>query len=130
MIESERILIEKSDEKIFNFVSNFNNFIHLMPNEVKDLKVTEKECSFSINGMPTIHLAICDKVPYSLVSMNSENDKLDFKLNCCLEKIDSNNCYVQFQFDAQLNAMMKMMVSKPLTQFLNVLVQKLKEIKL
>jgi carbon monoxide dehydrogenase subunit G len=126
MIDSNKIVIDKSDEKVFLFISDFNNFTHLMPPEVKDLKVTENECSFSIQGMPTIFLKMEEKTPYSLVKMCSKDGKLNFSLKCILEKIDENSCYAYFNFDAELNSMMKMMVQKPLTNFLNTLVEKLK----
>lgn len=126
MIESNKTIVNKSDQQVFLFISDFNNFVHLMPPEVKDLKVTQNDCSFSIQGMPTIHLKIEEKVAYSLVRMVSKDGKLDFSLNCNLEAIDETSCYAHFTFDAQLNSMMKMMVQKPLTNFLNTLVEKLK----
>lgn len=126
MIESNKTIVNKSDQQVFLFISDFNNFVHLMPPEVKDLKVTQNDCSFSIQGMPTIHLKIEKKVPHSLVRMVSKDGKLDFSLNCNLEAIDETSCYAHFTFDAQLNSMMKMMVQKPLTNFLNTLVEKLK----
>lgn len=126
MIESNKIVIDKSDEKVFLFISDFNNFTHLMPAEVKDLKVTQNDCSFSIQGMPSIHLKMEEKTPFSMVKMKSENGKLNFSLNCNLESIDDNSCNAKFTFDAELNGMMKMMVQKPLTNFLNTLVEKLK----
>lgn len=126
MIESNKTILNKSDEQVFLFISDFNNFVHLMPPEVKDLKVTQNDCSFSIQGMPTIHLKIEEKVPYSLVRMISRDGKLDFSLNCNLENIDESSCYAQFTFDAELNSMMKMMVQKPLTNFLNTLAERLK----
>lgn len=126
MIESNKTIINKSDKHVFLFISDFNNFVHLMPSEIKDLKVTQNDCSFSIQGMPTIHLKIEEKIPHSLVRMISRDGKIDFSLNCSLEHIDETSCYAHFSFDAELNGMMKMMVQKPLTNFLNTLVEKLK----
>ena len=126
MIESNKTIVNKSDQQVFLFISDFNNFVHLMPQEVKDLKVTQNDCSFSIQGMPTINLKIEEKIAYNLVKMISKDGKLDFSLNCNLEFIDESSCYAHFTFDAELNSMMKMMVQKPLTNFLNSLVEKLK----
>jgi hypothetical protein len=61
--------------------------------------------------------------------MSAEDGKLPFELKCCLEKVDEEKCQAQFLFNAELNMMMKMMVEKPLTNFLNLLAEKLKEIK-
>ncbi|MEC8610521.1 MAG: SRPBCC family protein, partial [Bacteroidota bacterium] len=85
--------------------------------------------SFTIKGMPTIHLTISERIPFSHVKMEAKDGKLPFCLSCRLEKIDDSSCQAQFVFEAELNMMMKMMVEKPLTNFLNLLAEKLREIK-
>ena len=54
VIESQAVTINKSDEDIFNFISDFTNFAELMPPQVQDVKITQDTCSFSIEGMPSI----------------------------------------------------------------------------
>jgi hypothetical protein len=127
-IESLTVEIQKSDENIFNFISDFTNFKDLMPTAVNDLKITADTCSFSLQGMPTIHLKINERHPYQKVSMVSDGGKLPFSLNCIINKLSENSCTAQFYFEAELNSMMKMMVQKPLENFLNVLATKLKDI--
>lgn len=128
-IKSQTVEIDKSDEEIFNFISDFTNFSKLFPPQVNDLKITRDTCSFSIDGMPKISLRISERTPFSCVTMSAEDGKLPFELKCCLENIGKDKCKAQFHFDAELNMMMKMMVEKPLTNFLNLLAKKLKEIK-
>ena len=127
-IESQQVEVNKSAEEIFNFISDFNNFSQLMPSSVKDLETTEETCSFSLKGMPTIKLKVGEKTPFSLVSMVADGGQIAFSLNCALEE-DGDNCKAKLFFEAELNMMMKMMVEKPLTNFLNILVDRLKEIK-
>ena len=100
-----------------------------MPPQVQDLKISQDNCSFTIQGMPPIHLAISERIPFSHVKMEAKDGKLPFSLSCQLEKVDDSSCQAQFIFEAELNMMMKMMVEKPLTNFLNMLVEKLREIK-
>ena len=76
--------------------------------------------------MPTIHLKIGDKTPFTHVSMVADGGQIEFSLNCSLEA-DGDNCKAQLFFEAELNMMMKMMLEKPLTN-LNILVERLKEI--
>ena len=123
-IESQKVSINKSAEDIYHFISDFNNFNALMPSSVEDLKTTTDTCSFSIKGMPTISLKIGEKTPFSLVSMVADGGQIPFSLNCSLEE-DGENCQAQLFLEAELNMMMKMMVEKPLTNFLNILVEKL-----
>ena len=127
-IESQQVPVNKSAEEIYNFISNFNNFNQLMPSSVQDLETTEDTCSFSLKGMPTINLKIGEKTPFTDVSMVADGSQIAFSLNCSLEA-DGENCKAQLFFESELNMMMKMMVEKPLTNFLNVLVDRLKEIK-
>ena len=129
LIKSQAVTINKSDEEIFNFISDFTNFAKLMPQQVQDVKITQESCSFSMQGMPIINLKICDKIPFSCVKMKAEGGKLPFTLSCSLESINKTQCIAQFHFEAELNPMMKMMVAKPLGNFLNLLSEKLRVIK-
>ena len=128
-IKSQIVKITESDEHIYHFISDFTNFEQLMPPQVQDLKISQDNCSFTIQGMPTIHLTISERMPFSHVKMEAKDGKLPFSLRCALEKIDDSSCQAQFIFEAELNMMMKMMVEKPLTNFLNLLAEKLREIK-
>ena len=129
LIKSQAVTINKSDEEIFNFISDFTNFAKLMPQQVQDVKITQESCSFSMQGMPIINLKIYDKIPFSCVKMKADGGKLPFTLSCFLESVNNTQCIAQFHFEAELNPMMKMMVAKPLGNFLNLLSKKLKEIK-
>ena len=98
-----------------------------MPSSVQDLETTEDTCSFSLKGMPTIRLKIGDKIPFKHVSMVTDGGQVEFSLNCSFVA-DGDKCKAQLFFEAELNMMMKMMVERPLTNFLNILVNRLKEI--
>ena len=127
-IKSKIVRISQSDEHIFHFISDFTNFEKLMPPQVQNLTITKDNCSFTLQGLPPINLIISDRVPFSLVKMDAYDGKLPFSLSCSLQKIDEVSCEAQFIFDAELNMMMKMMVEKPLTNFLNILIERLKNI--
>ena len=129
LIESQAVTINKSDEEIFKFISDFTNFATLIPSQVQDIKITQDSCSFNIQGMPTINLKIYERIPFSSVKMKAEDGKLPFTLSCSLESLNETKCIAQFHFEAELNPMMKMMMAKPLGNFLNLLSEKLKEIK-
>lgn len=129
-IKSNVVEINKSDEEIFNFISDFTNFAKLMPPQAQNVKITNDSCSFTIQGMPPINLKITERNPYNSVLMIADEGKLPFSLRCNLNTTTNNQCTAQFEFEAELNGMMKMMVEKPLTNFLNLLGQKLKDIKI
>ncbi len=127
-IDSDTITIQKPAEEIYNFLGNFNNFQKLMPEQVTNWQSTDDECSFTIAGMASLGMKIQEKKPNSLIRViRHGKSPFDFFLNCNIEE-KGPECKVQLSFDADLNPMLKMMAVKPLTNFLNMLVNKLKEI--
>jgi hypothetical protein len=129
-IESTKTEIENSVENVFVFLSDFNNFQKLMPSQVTNWTSTETECSFTINGMATIGMKILEKTPHSNIKISS-NGKVPFNfiLNVNLASLEANKSTGQLVFEADLNPMIKMMVEKPLTNFFNLLAERMKEIK-
>ncbi len=129
-IESDVVEIENSAANVFDYLSNFNNFQKLMPEQVTNWQSTADECTFTINGLATIGMKIVDKTPSSKISISS-NGKVpfDFGLFVVLTDKGANASSGQLVFESELNPMMKMMVVKPLTNFFNILAKKMKEIK-
>jgi hypothetical protein len=127
-LESDKVTINKTAKEVYDFLSDFNNFKKLMPEQVVDWKSTADECTFSIKGMATLGMKIVEKTPNSLIKViRNGSAPFDFTMTCIIDDLQ-NQCAVQLVFDADLNPMMKMMAAKPLTNFLNILVAKLKNI--
>lgn len=127
--KSQEVILNKEQQVIFNFIEDFTNFSHLIPDSVNDLKLSRDKCSFSINGMPPIHLLITERIEHKKVSMGSDGGKMPFEMSCHIDFLDENQSKVCFTFDIELNGMMKMMVQKPLQNFLNLLAQNLEKLE-
>lgn len=129
-IESNKVEIENSATNVFNYLGNFKNFQALMPAQVTNWTATETECSFTINGMATIGMKILEKTPNSHIKITS-NGKVpfDFILHVNIEEKEAAKSSGQLVFEAELNPMIKMMVEKPLTNFFNLLAERMKDIK-
>ncbi|MBL7891053.1 MAG: hypothetical protein JNL63_00375 [Bacteroidia bacterium] len=129
-IESTKVEIENSVENVFIFLSDFNNFQKLMPSQVTNWTSTETECTFTINGMATIGMKILAKTPHSHIKITSHGKvPFEFILHTHLSSLGSDRSSGQLVFEAELNPMIKMMVEKPLTNFFNLLAERMKEIK-
>lgn len=129
-IESEKVEITNSAEKVFNYLSDFNNFEKLMPSQVTNWTSTSDECSFTINGMATIGMKIIEKSPFSKITISSHGKvPFEFKLFVLLTETGANTSIGQLTFESVMNPMIKMMVEKPLGNFFNMLAQKMKDIK-
>ncbi|MCX6271246.1 MAG: hypothetical protein NTU44_08530 [Bacteroidetes bacterium] len=128
-IVSNSVSILASDEKLFTYLANFNNFQHLMPPQVSKWQSTGDTCSFNIQGMADISLKITEKLPYhTLIVTAAGGTPVSLNLTWKFEAIDPENTNTRLILDADLNPMMAMMAKAPLNNFVNMLVDKLKEL--
>ena len=95
-----------------------------MPDSIKGFKSTETTCSFKMEDLPRVKLILKEKIPYSKISLIAEESQIPFSLDCLIKE-KGNKCQAKLEINAELNMMMKMMVEKPLNQFLNVLASKM-----
>ena len=128
-IESEKSEISKPASEVFSFLSNFNNFQKLMPEQVTNWHSTEEECSFTISSMASIGMKIVEKTPNTLLKVVSQGKTpFPFTLNIHITETAPDKCNGQLICEADLNPMMAMMAEKPLRKFFNVLAEKMKSI--
>ena len=126
-IESEMQTINSSIETVFNFLSNFNNFEKLMPEQIINWKSTEDTCSFTIKGMTDLSMKIVKRTQFSEIVMASDGKTpFNYELIAIFKTLTADTCRSQLVFNAELNAMLSMMVSKPLENFVNILNRSLK----
>ena len=121
---SPEVIVNKSAEDFFNKISDLNNLQEIMPSQIENFNSTEETCSFEIQGMPKIELEICEKIKFSKVSLNAKNSPNPFKLNCFIKEKE-NQCQARLEINIEINMMMRMMIEKPLTQFLDILSHKM-----
>ncbi len=130
-IESEKTLINKSQSEVFLFLSDFNNYKSLMPEQVVDWKSSNDECSFTIKGMASLGMKMKEKIPESEIIVEKNGKApFDFELHCMIEPPGENptQSHLQLFFDADLNPFLKIMAEKPLKNFLNILVNNFKNL--
>ena len=127
-IESEKIKLNKSSKEVFDFLSNFNNFQKLMPEQVINWTSNDNECNFTIKGMASLGMKYDSKTPNSEIKIKP-NGKVpfDFDLNAFLNDTEQGS-EAQLVMNADLNPFLKMMAEKPLKKFLDMLVNKLKSL--
>lgn len=127
-IESEKLLINCEQERIFNFLSDFNNFGKLMPEQIINWQSTEDSCSFTIKGMTDLSMKIKEKHAFHSILITSYGKvPFEFELKCIFDDLGNSQTQSQLLFIADLNPMLSMMASKPLQNFVNMLNIKLKE---
>ena len=124
IFKSPKVKVNMSSENFFNKIGDLNNLKDIMPSQIDDFNSTKTTCSFKMSGMPKLALEITEKIEFSKISLIAKDSKVPFTLNCFITK-KGEQCEAILEINAELNIMMKMMVEKPLTQFLNVLASKI-----
>ena len=124
--KSQETTANISSQGFFTKFSNLNNLKDFLPQEIQDFESTTDSCSFKISQLPKLSLHIIEKLEYSLIKLQSKNNQIDFQMCCHIHAINQNSCTVILEINMELNLMMKMMVEKPITNFLNVLSDKLR----
>ncbi len=130
-IESRVGKIQASEQKVYELISDLNNLQNFVPPEnVKDFVADTDSCSFSVNNMGTFAMQVVEREPHKLVKIgNGEGMPFKFNLWVQLKSVSETETRVKVTLKAELNAMMKMVAKKPLTQFVGTLVDRLETIK-
>ena len=99
----------------------------IMPSEIKNFQSTEMTCSFEMQGMPKLELEITKKIKFSKISLTAIKSQIPFTLDCVIKE-NGEQCQARLEINIELNMMMRMMVEKPLTQFLDILASKMQKL--
>lgn len=125
-IKSNSQTINASADRIFDFISDFNNLEKLMPKKVVDWKSTMTTCTFTIQGMATLNMKQGQNKSNELVQMLSDGkNPFPFDLNTHMTTQGEGNTEVYLQLNADMNPMLSMMAKKPLQNFVNILAEEL-----
>jgi carbon monoxide dehydrogenase subunit G len=127
--KSSQITVQKSQTEVFNFLSDYNNFGKLMPEQVTNWNSTQDECSFTIQGMASLQMKIIERRASDLISMESYGKTpIKFTLYVTLEAISETSCTALVSIDADINPMLKMMLDKPLSNLVEKLATKIPQV--
>lgn len=130
-LQSDESIVNTSQERVFTFLSDFRNFSGMMPEDtMHNIVLEEQICRFEIKGLGPAGLVIDEKVPYSLLKIRNTGDTpADFTLKVVISPVTSESVSVRFLLDARMNMFIEMMARAPLQKFLDLLAEKVKDIK-
>jgi len=128
-IESQERLIPQNQAQLFSFLCNFNNFENLMPDKVTNWTSTENSCYFNIAGIANLGMKIIEKKEPSFIKIIHDGKvPFNFDFFIYIQEKDQQHSLVKLEFNAELNAMLKMVAVKPLNQFLEDLLDQLEKL--
>lgn len=126
-LEGRKITIGKSVDELSEMLKSPEKYKDLMPEGLQKFEASENGFKFGLKGMPEIALSI-QEVTKEQVVLSSASSSLDFSLVGKMNPISDAQTEVQLFFEGKFNPFIKMMVEKPLQNFINSLTDKLEQL--
>ncbi|HBR11771.1 MAG TPA: orotate phosphoribosyltransferase [Chryseobacterium sp.] len=126
-LEGRKIIVNKSSSELAEMLKKPEDYKDLMPDGLQKFEVKDNGFKFGLKGMPEIALKI-ENVSDKEVVLKSASSSLDFALTGTMNPVSENQTEVQLLFDGKFNPFIKMMVEKPLQNFINSLTDKIEQL--
>ena len=126
-LEGRKIIVNKSSKELSELLKTPENYKDFMPDGLQKFESREDGFKFGLQGMPEIALKI-DEVTEEKAVLKSASSSLDFALTATLKPLSENQTEVQMLFEGKFNPFIKMMVEKPLQNFINTLSDNLEKL--
>lgn len=126
VIESPVITIKQEVHELISHYSKPSSFKALMPSEVVKFEANAHSFIFALKGMPEVKLVV-EEISEEQVMMKSASDKIPFYLRVKF-KAENEITKAQIHFEGDFNPMLKMMVTRPLKNFVEHLAQNMERI--
>ncbi|AQX06129.1 SRPBCC family protein [Elizabethkingia meningoseptica] len=126
-LEGRKVVVNKSVAELKEMLQKPEDYKDLMPDSLKTFEVKDGGFNFELNGMPKIGLKI-QEVNDAAVILTSASSSLDFTLKGTMNPVSEAQTEVQLLFEGKFNPFIKMMVEKPLQNFINSLTDKIENL--
>jgi carbon monoxide dehydrogenase subunit G len=130
-LDSKTSIVKGSPEVVYNYISDFRNFAHLLPSDqLQHVEVTGDALTFGINGLGNIGMKITGKHPNTQLVIKAMDDSAaDFTFWINIGEASGNTSQVNLTLQSNLNMFLEMMAKGPLQQFINLIVDKLADVR-
>lgn len=123
-LEGRKIVLNKSVSEIVELLKNPQNYEQLMPEGLQKFDAISDGFKFSLKGMPEIALKL-GEINETKAVLRSASSSMNFELSTMLNSISDTQTEAQMMFEGKFNPFIKMMVEKPLQNFMNALTDKI-----
>jgi len=120
IIKANTVTVNADQATVRSFLSDSKNMIHLLPQDkISDFQATDDMCSFKVQGGITISLLQDGNNGANELYMKS-GEKSPFPFRITIH-MNENGAQTDgfIEFDGEVNAFLKMMVERPLTNLFN-----------
>lgn len=126
-LEGRKIVVNKSVNDLVEMLKKPEDYKDLMPDSLQSFEVRDNGFKFSLKGMPEIALNI-EGITENEVVLKSASSSLDFALRGVMNSVSDTQTEVQLLFEGKFNPFIKMMVEKPLQNFINALTDNIEKL--
>ena len=122
--ESRQGQVSYPAKTVYDFLSDFSHFQHLIPEEqLSNWETDGDRCSFEIPGIGRIGLHMTEKKPVELIRIAGDSSAgINFNLLIHIEEIADGQSRVKLVMETDLNVFVRAVAEKPLKQFLEILI--------
>lgn len=126
-LEGRKIVINKSTSELVELLKDAKNYEQLMPESLQKFEIQGEGFKFGLKGMPEIALKI-GEISNQKAVLQSASSSLDFELTTNMKDLEGGKSEIQMVFEGKFNPFIKMMVEKPLKNFIEMLTDKIEQI--
>ncbi len=127
-IDGKKAVVSASQNKVFQFLSDFNNYEKLMPEQIVNWQSEKETCSFTIKGMADLKLKFARKEASHLLELVPEGKtpvKFSLLVNLEPDTLNEQKTMVNVHVDADLNPMLAMIAKRPFENLANTISEEL-----
>ena len=126
-LEGRKILLTQPVSEIVELLKNPANYEQMMPEGLQKFEAISDGFKFALKGMPEIALKL-GEISENKAVLKSASSSLDFELSTHLNAISEAQTEAQMFFEGKFNPFIKMMVEKPLQNFMSALTDKIEKL--
>lgn len=119
-LESKKVRFSADQQAVFDYLRDLNNFQDLLPaDKIENWQSDKDTCQFKIKGAADISFKVArENAPNEIGLVNGDKSPFPFELNIFINEVDGQ-IEAYNVFDGQVNAFLKMMIEKPLSNLFN-----------
>ena len=125
-LEGRKIILNKPVAELVELLKDPQQYEQMMPDGLQKFEAIADGFKFSLKGMPEIALKV-GEVNENKAILRSASSSLDFELTTAMNAVSENQTEIQMFFEGKFNPFIKMMVEKPLQNFMNALTDKIEK---
>ena len=127
-IKSELFTFNGKQSDCIDFLSDLNNYKNLFPKDkIKNWKSKENFCEFNLQNAYTLEI-LKESVSENIVFLKSGNKSpFSFEIKIEVNEKSNNICSACIESEANVSAVLKTIVGKPLNELFNHMASKIEE---